>query len=184
MCDRPLLFACRKWKPGQPDNWGHGHEIGEDCAGLIHDGLWNDFYCEDLISFICEKYMDTCTSISTLLHICFCLLLAHATVYLNVTLSLPAATTAGMQRRLDSKWKRVLQWAARLHPCGTGPLTRHMESPYGESKGTNLYWAQGCSSKRLNSAFRGAFLLQSEASKCNTAEQPKKEENLFFIFIF
>ncbi|XP_051989380.1 LOW QUALITY PROTEIN: collectin-12-like [Xyrauchen texanus] len=22
-----------KWKPGQPDNWSHGHEEGEDCAG-------------------------------------------------------------------------------------------------------------------------------------------------------
>ncbi|XP_056148987.1 collectin-12 isoform X2 [Lampris incognitus] len=26
-----------KWKPGQPDNWAHGHEEGEDCAGLIHE---------------------------------------------------------------------------------------------------------------------------------------------------
>ncbi|XP_071348994.1 collectin-12-like [Trachinotus anak] len=26
----------KKWKPGQPDNWTHGHEDGEDCAGLIH----------------------------------------------------------------------------------------------------------------------------------------------------
>uniref|UniRef100_A0A671VL60 Collectin-12 n=1 Tax=Sparus aurata TaxID=8175 RepID=A0A671VL60_SPAAU len=55
--------AFTKWKPGQPDNWGHGHEIGEDCAGLIHEGLWNDFFCEDLISYICEKEMETCTSI-------------------------------------------------------------------------------------------------------------------------
>ncbi|XP_036934428.1 collectin-12-like isoform X1 [Acanthopagrus latus] len=51
--------AFTKWKPGQPDNWGHGHEIGEDCAGLIHEGLWNDFFCEDLISYICEKEMET-----------------------------------------------------------------------------------------------------------------------------
>uniref|UniRef100_A0A3Q0SDB6 Collectin-12 n=1 Tax=Amphilophus citrinellus TaxID=61819 RepID=A0A3Q0SDB6_AMPCI len=48
-----------KWKPGQPDNWGHGHEKGEDCAGLIHEALWNDFFCEDLISYICEKEMET-----------------------------------------------------------------------------------------------------------------------------
>ncbi|XP_041848457.1 collectin-12-like [Melanotaenia boesemani] len=27
----------KKWKPGQPDNWTHGHEDGEDCAGLIHN---------------------------------------------------------------------------------------------------------------------------------------------------
>ncbi|XP_034718030.1 collectin-12-like [Etheostoma cragini] len=47
--------AFTKWKPGQPDDWGHGHEMGEDCAGLIHEGLWNDFFCEDLISYICEK---------------------------------------------------------------------------------------------------------------------------------
>ncbi|KAM4606769.1 collectin-12-like isoform 2-T2 [Polymixia lowei] len=48
-----------KWKPGQPDNWSHGHERGEDCAGLIHDGSWNDFFCEDLISYICEKKMES-----------------------------------------------------------------------------------------------------------------------------
>ncbi|XP_029446958.1 LOW QUALITY PROTEIN: collectin-12 [Rhinatrema bivittatum] len=41
------------WKTGQPDNWGQ-HE-GEDCAGLIYAGLWNDFHCEDLNNFICEK---------------------------------------------------------------------------------------------------------------------------------
>ncbi|KAF7213448.1 collectin-12 [Nothobranchius furzeri] len=49
----------KKWKPGQPDNWGHNHESGEDCAGFIHEGLWNDFFCEDLISYICEKEMNT-----------------------------------------------------------------------------------------------------------------------------
>lgn len=54
--------AFTKWKPGQPDNWGHGHEVGEDCAGLIHEGLWNDFFCEDLISYICEKEMETSRS--------------------------------------------------------------------------------------------------------------------------
>ncbi|KAM6978038.1 collectin-12-like isoform 2-T2 [Aplochiton taeniatus] len=47
-----------KWKPGQPDNWGHGHETGEDCGGLIHDGLWNDFFCGELISYICEKEIE------------------------------------------------------------------------------------------------------------------------------
>ncbi|CAB1349517.1 unnamed protein product, partial [Coregonus sp. 'balchen'] len=30
--------AFSQWKPGQPDNWSHGHERGEDCAGLIHEG--------------------------------------------------------------------------------------------------------------------------------------------------
>ncbi|XP_076617217.1 collectin-12-like [Chaetodon auriga] len=54
--------AFTKWKAGQPDNWGHGHEMGEDCAGLIHEGLWNDFFCEDLISYICEKEMETSRS--------------------------------------------------------------------------------------------------------------------------
>lgn len=54
--------AFTKWKPGQPDNWGHTHEIGEDCAGLIHDGLWNDFFCEDLINYICEKDMESSRS--------------------------------------------------------------------------------------------------------------------------
>ncbi|XP_044195268.1 collectin-12-like [Thunnus albacares] len=51
-----------KWKPGQPDNWGHGHEMGEDCAGLSHEGLWNDFFCEDHISYICEKEMESSRS--------------------------------------------------------------------------------------------------------------------------
>ncbi|XP_048363882.1 collectin-12 [Sphaerodactylus townsendi] len=46
------------WKAGQPDNWNHGHGPGEDCAGLIHAGLWNDFHCQDVNSFICEKEMD------------------------------------------------------------------------------------------------------------------------------
>lgn len=45
----------KKWKPGQPDNWTHGHEEGEDCAGLIHNANWNDFYCTDRIGFICER---------------------------------------------------------------------------------------------------------------------------------
>lgn len=47
-----------KWKPGQPDNWTHGHEDGEDCAGLIHNANWNDFYCTDRIGFICERTAD------------------------------------------------------------------------------------------------------------------------------
>lgn len=44
-----------KWKLGQPDNWSHGHEEGEDCAGLIHEATWNDFFCTDRIGFICEQ---------------------------------------------------------------------------------------------------------------------------------
>ncbi|KAM4557241.1 collectin-12 [Fundulus diaphanus] len=43
------------WKPGQPDNWTHGHANGEDCAGLINNANWNDFYCTDRIGFICER---------------------------------------------------------------------------------------------------------------------------------
>ncbi|XP_010883757.1 collectin-12 [Esox lucius] len=50
--------AFTKWKPGQPDNWTHGHESGEDCAGFIHMGMWNDFFCEDRISYICETPME------------------------------------------------------------------------------------------------------------------------------
>ncbi|XP_076829479.1 collectin-12-like isoform X2 [Brachyhypopomus gauderio] len=48
-----------KWRPGQPDNWSHGHEEGEDCAGLVHGGLWNDFYCDDHIGSICERAVDS-----------------------------------------------------------------------------------------------------------------------------
>ncbi|KAM4727629.1 collectin-12 [Anableps anableps] len=43
------------WKPGQPDNWTHGHADGEDCVGLVHYAYWNDFYCTDRIGFICER---------------------------------------------------------------------------------------------------------------------------------
>ncbi|XP_011614584.1 collectin-12 isoform X1 [Takifugu rubripes] len=50
--------AYTNWKPGQPDNWTHGHEEGEDCAGLIHNAHWNDFYCTDRIGFICEHAAD------------------------------------------------------------------------------------------------------------------------------
>ncbi|XP_075441361.1 collectin-12 isoform X2 [Ascaphus truei] len=46
------------WKAGQPDNWSHDLGPGEDCAGLINSGLWNDFHCEDANNFICEKAMD------------------------------------------------------------------------------------------------------------------------------
>nr|XP_015209904.1 PREDICTED: collectin-12 isoform X1 [Lepisosteus oculatus] len=46
------------WKTGQPDNWSHGHEKGEDCAGLIHDGYWNDFFCDEINSVVCEKDME------------------------------------------------------------------------------------------------------------------------------
>jgi len=50
-----FCFLKRNWKAGQPDNWGHGHGPGEDCAGLINFGQWNDFPCEDMNHFICEK---------------------------------------------------------------------------------------------------------------------------------
>lgn len=59
LCNHIFCFSVeRNWKIGQPDNWSHGHEPGEDCAGLIYAGLWNDFYCEDVNNFICEKDMD------------------------------------------------------------------------------------------------------------------------------
>ncbi|XP_066435713.1 collectin-12 isoform X1 [Eleutherodactylus coqui] len=46
------------WKAGQPDNWTPEMGPGEDCAGLIYTGLWNDFHCQDFNNFICEKDMD------------------------------------------------------------------------------------------------------------------------------
>ncbi|XP_041607047.1 collectin-12 isoform X1 [Vulpes lagopus] len=49
----------KNWKAGQPDNWGHGHGPGEDCAGLIYAGQWNDFQCEEVNNFICEKDRET-----------------------------------------------------------------------------------------------------------------------------
>ncbi|KAI5627927.1 collectin-12 isoform X1, partial [Silurus asotus] len=49
------LISFKNWKPGQPDNWSHGHEEGEDCAGLIHEAKWNDFFCTDRIGYICQR---------------------------------------------------------------------------------------------------------------------------------
>ncbi|XP_018424263.1 PREDICTED: collectin-12 [Nanorana parkeri] len=43
------------WKPGQPDNWASEMGPGEDCAGVVFSGLWNDFHCADVNNFICEK---------------------------------------------------------------------------------------------------------------------------------
>uniref|UniRef100_A0A3Q2Z2P7 Collectin-12 n=1 Tax=Hippocampus comes TaxID=109280 RepID=A0A3Q2Z2P7_HIPCM len=40
---------------GWPDNWTRGHQHGEDCAGLIQNGNWNDFYCTERLGFICER---------------------------------------------------------------------------------------------------------------------------------
>ncbi|XP_063779638.1 collectin-12 [Pseudophryne corroboree] len=46
------------WKVGQPDNWTPEMGPGENCAGLIYSGLWNDFHCDDFNNFICEKDID------------------------------------------------------------------------------------------------------------------------------
>ncbi|XP_018613168.1 collectin-12-like isoform X1 [Scleropages formosus] len=44
-----------RWKPGQPDNWKSRDPQGEDCAGMVHQGYWNDFFCHDRLGFICER---------------------------------------------------------------------------------------------------------------------------------
>ncbi|XP_075684466.1 collectin-12 [Rhinoderma darwinii] len=46
------------WREGQPDNWNSEKGAGEDCAGILYTGLWNDFTCEDFNKFICEKDID------------------------------------------------------------------------------------------------------------------------------
>ncbi len=187
MCDRPLLFACRKWKPGQPDNWGHGNEVGEDCAGLIHEGLWNDFFCEDLISYICEKEMEICTSISVVSNAKCFLCAPHVSgewfpqrcpdVFLCLFLQ---------QDRLNRSdvLKGSLQWAARLPPCGTGRLTQHMESPYGESKGTILKMSPGLQQQTSFQHWRDAFLLQSEPSPSLPASAIQQGNQRRRTFIF
>ncbi|KAM9308345.1 collectin-12 [Gastrophryne carolinensis] len=52
------LPSFTNWKPGQPDNWAPELGPGEDCAGMIYAGLWNDFHCDDVNNFICEKPID------------------------------------------------------------------------------------------------------------------------------
>ncbi|XP_037131944.1 collectin-12 isoform X2 [Syngnathus acus] len=54
----------KKWNPGQPDNWTHGHVHGEDCAGLILNGNWNDFFCTERLGFICEQTASVSTPVS------------------------------------------------------------------------------------------------------------------------
>ncbi|XP_077411774.1 collectin-12 [Vanacampus margaritifer] len=54
----------KKWNPGQPDNWTRGHEHGEDCAGLIQNGNWNDFYCTERLGFICEQTASASATVS------------------------------------------------------------------------------------------------------------------------
>ncbi|KAL4624684.1 collectin-12-like [Arapaima gigas] len=49
------LPTITKWKPGQPDNWTRWHPEGENCAGMVHRGYWNDFYCQENLGFICER---------------------------------------------------------------------------------------------------------------------------------
>ncbi|XP_053353501.1 collectin-12-like [Clarias gariepinus] len=49
----------RNWRSGQPDNWGHGNTEGEDCAGLVYGGKWNDFPCNDQLGLICERAVNS-----------------------------------------------------------------------------------------------------------------------------
>lgn len=142
--DRPLLSACRKWKPGQPDNWGHGHDKGENCAGLVHEALWNDFFCEDLISYICEKEMQTCTSTrASLLHIHF----NHIFLSVLILISFSYSTTAWIIVT-RSNWVHSEQLDCTHVALGCSTW----DGPCGESKGTILKWAQGCGGKHQSSA--------------------------------
>ena len=161
----PLLFACRKWKPGQPDNWGYGHEIGEDCAGLIHEGLWNDFLCDDLISYICETENETCMYISGLIYPIYASSFSFmsATVFFQlkylkdifprgVLMSFCSFFCSEIVWIVAMSWKRasseqldfthvvLVQWHSTWKV--------HME----RAKGQIWKWAQGCSSKLLSSA--------------------------------
>ncbi|XP_023649168.2 collectin-12 [Paramormyrops kingsleyae] len=54
-----VLPTFTNWKPGQPDNWSHNHEEGEDCAMLISEGFWNDAACATPLKYICEKSTDS-----------------------------------------------------------------------------------------------------------------------------
>lgn len=180
MCDRPLLFACRKWKPGQPDNWGHGHEIGEDCAGLIHEGLWNDFSCEDLISYICEKKLEPCMYIplflpgpqvsskwcpNTVPHLYFC-----SEIYWIIV----------------TPWKWACSEQLEFLHVSLDHGGEHMRSQYGENKGTILKWAhrlwQQMSLQVLKGCLSPPKSTQSNfTSMCNTAGQSIKDGGLLFF---
>lgn len=175
MCDRPLLFACSKWRPGQPDNWDHGHEVGEDCAGLIHEGLWNDFFCEDLISYICEKELEPCTYIS--------LLLPAPQVSWEWCPNAVPHLFFLQQDHLDRSdvLKGSLQWAANV---ALVHWQKHMESPYGESKGTILKWAQGLQQQMSLQCWRDAFLLQSQPSPTLPASAIQQANQRRRTFIF
>ncbi|XP_072042584.1 C-type mannose receptor 2-like [Amphiura filiformis] len=53
----PIDFTA--WAPGEPNNVKNGN-IDEDCAGLspFRGGIWNDYPCTRLYSYICEKPLE------------------------------------------------------------------------------------------------------------------------------
>jgi len=175
MCDRPLVFACRKWKPGQPDDWGHGHEVGEDCAGLIHEGLWNDFFCEDLISYICEKELETCTSAVAL----SCIPTCHCIVRLMSSCPSVLSLCSGTASIVATPREGACSEQLRHPPCGTGPPARG--EPVRRERRDNF--EMGTWLQQRTSVQRGgeeAFLLPREFSptlpaKCNNAGQSQRE---------
>lgn len=183
MCGGPLLSTCRKWKPGQPDNWGHSHELGEDCAGLIHEGLWNDFFCEDLISYICEKELETCKSASVS---GFVSDTDTWLLLLNLHLS---SNFKGSCFCLYSKIIAVkgAQWAAQLHPCSTDWLKGLVDSLDGERKETILKGVQGLQFSLENCVFQGdssASLPASAIQQDIQMEEKLLKNNQQLIFLY
>ena len=52
--DTPIIW--NNWANGQPDN-GAGPGGNQDCAQIEwgSDGTWDDDYCSNLFSFVCER---------------------------------------------------------------------------------------------------------------------------------
>ena len=82
-------------------------------------------------------------------------------------------------RIVAMSWKGACSEQLDFPHVAPGPVTQRMESPYGESKGTNFFkWAQGCSSKGCLTPPK--WIQSNFTSKCNTAGQSKKGGLLFF----
>lgn len=171
---RQLLVACRMWKPGQPDNWGHGHDIsGEDCAGLVHEALWNDFFCEDPISYICEKELEQCGW--------------YGFIVLRVSWKwgLTSSCFCFMQRDLwvHSKVLRGIWQGAATPLCGSGLPARHRRSRYGEQNRTIFDLSPGLLQLMRLQCWREAFVLRLWRNQRRTSGfYWIISENILFLF--
>lgn len=145
----PLPFTCSMWKPGQPDNWGHGHDIsGEDCAGLVHEALWNDFFCQDLISYICEKELQQREE--------FIFIVLRAS-WKPAPHFVPLVSRSKTTGFIAKSGGRSNGGATRRPLCGPSPLTRCRWSKFGERNRTMFDLSPGRAAADVPPSLKGSL---------------------------